>query len=104
MTGLPFVWAFWAGPAGPVGADVVRLLQTTADEGMRHADEIADAYCAPRAGDQQLARRYLRHDLRFRLDDRAVAGVHRFYQEAAALGLAPAGRSVTFFAEPASLQ
>ena len=25
-----------------------RLLQTTADEGMRHADAIADAYCAPR--------------------------------------------------------
>lgn len=104
MTGLPFVWAFWAGPAGPVSADVVRLLKTTADRGMRHADEIANAYCAPRSEDQQLARRYLRHDLRFRLDDRAIAGVHRFYHEAAALGLAPAGRSVSFFSEQASLQ
>lgn len=104
MTGLPFVWAFWAGPAGPVGADVVRLLQTTADEGMRHADEIADAYCAPHAEDQQLARRYLRNDLRFRLDERALAGVRRFYHEAAALGLAPAGRAVSFFPESRSLQ
>ena len=99
MTGLPFVWAFWAGPPGPVGADVVRLLQTTAEEGMRHADEIADTYCAPRVVDQQLARRYLRTNLRFRLDDRALAGVHRFYGEAAALGLAPTGRSVSFFPE-----
>ncbi len=98
MTGLPFVWAFWAGPAGPVSADVVRLLQTTANEGMRHSDEIADAYCAPRAEDQTLARRYLRHDLRFRLDERAIAGVHRFYQEAAALSLVPAARTVSFFA------
>ena len=98
MTGLPFVWAFWAGPSGPVSSEVVRLLQATADEGMRHSDEIADAYCAPRAEDQELARRYLRSNLRFRLDSRAVEGVHRFYREAAALGLAPSGR-VSFFSE-----
>jgi chorismate dehydratase len=97
MTGLPFVWAFWAGPAGPVGPEVVRLLQSAADEGMRHGDEIADAYCAPRVEDQHVARRYLRTNLRFELDHRAVEGLHRFYREASALGLAPAGGAVSFF-------
>lgn len=97
MTDLPFVWAFWAGPAGPVDAGVVRLLQNAADAGMRHVDEIADAYCAPRIEDQQVARRYLRTNLRFQLDSRAVEGVHRFYREASALGLAPPGRTISFF-------
>jgi len=97
MTGLPFVWAFWAGPAGSVGPDVVRLLQDAAAAGMAHSDEIADAYCAPRADDQRLARRYLREHLRFQLDDRAIEGLRRFYREAADLRLAPSPGVVGFF-------
>ena len=46
MTGLPFVWAFWAGRPDAAGADAVRRLQTAAEEGMAHSDRIAAAYCA----------------------------------------------------------
>lgn len=98
MTGLPFVWAFWSGRPTAADAVVVRHLQQAADLGMKHADEIADAYCAPRAADQALARRYLRENLRFRFDDRAQAGLSLFYREASALGLAASGGSVQFFA------
>jgi chorismate dehydratase len=97
MTGLPFVWAFWSGPAGPVGGDVVRLLQTSAETGMAHSDEIADAYCAPQVDRQQLARRYLRENLRFHFDDRALAGLRLYHREAAELGLARWGGGVEFF-------
>jgi len=97
MTGLPFVWACWAGPPGPVTPAIVRLLQEAAVLGMAHTDEIADAYCAPRSADQQLARRYLRDHLRFLLDDRALEGLRRFYREASVLGLVNARGDVALF-------
>lgn len=103
MTGLPFVWAFWSGPAGPVSGEVVRLLQTSAETGMAHSNEIADAYCAPRVDRQQLARRYLRENLRFQFDDRALAGLRLYYREAAELGLAASG-GVEFFEVPARIE
>lgn len=104
MTGLPFVWAFWSGPAGPVSTEVVRLLQSSAEDGMAHTDEIADVYCAPRADRQRLARRYLRENLRFHFDDRAQAGLRLYYREAAALGLAPPAGRVEFFDAVARVQ
>jgi chorismate dehydratase len=96
MTGLPFVWALWAGPTGPITPAVAHLLQDAAAAGMAHSDEIADAYCASRPDQRPLARRYLREHLRFQLDARALEGLRRFYREAAALGLAPS-RDVEFF-------
>jgi chorismate dehydratase len=97
MTGLPFVWAFWAGRPGAADAETVRLLQQTAEEGMRRSDAIADAYCAGAPERRMLARRYLREHLMFRLDDRAVAGLETYYREASALGLATAPAALRFF-------
>jgi chorismate dehydratase len=98
MTGLPFVWAFWAGRPGAADAGTVRLLRQAAEEGMRRSDEIADAYCANAPERRPLARRYLREHLMFRLDGRAVAGLQAYYREAAAVGLAaPPLEPVQFF-------
>src|SRR3954454_10351972 len=44
-TGLPFVWAFWAGRAGAVSAGDVAALQKARDAGVAESDSIADAYC-----------------------------------------------------------
>jgi len=97
MTGLPFVWAFWAGRPDAADAETVSLLQQAAEAGMRHSDEIADAYCVSRPERRALARSYLRDHLRFRLDGRAMAGLETYYREAAALGLAPAVGPLQFF-------
>jgi chorismate dehydratase len=97
MTGLPFVWAFWAGPRTPASAGVVTLLQHAAEDGMTHTDEIAAAYCRHEPGRIPLAQRYLRDHLRFRLDDRAVAGLRAYYREAHALSLVPAAGALRFF-------
>jgi predicted solute-binding protein len=97
MTGLPFVWAFWSGPAGRTGADVIELLQQTAERGMRHTDEIADAYCGDDDLRRVIARAYLEQNLMFRMDERALAGLRRYYDEAFALGLAPRDRELRFF-------
>jgi chorismate dehydratase len=97
LTGLPFVWAFWAGRPEAADPAVVAALQQAAEAGMRHTDAVADAYCAGHPGRKPLARRYLREHLAFRLDARAVAGLRRFYAEAAALGLIQTAPDVAFF-------
>jgi predicted solute-binding protein len=97
LTGLPFVWAFWAGRPAAADAATVQLLQGAAEAGMAHADDVADAYCADRPERRPLARRYLRHHLRFRFDAAAVEGLRTYYREAAALGLAPAPGPLRFF-------
>ncbi len=97
MTGLPFVWAFWAGRPGAADAATVRLLQDAAAEGMRRSDAIADAYCVDAPEQRPLARRYLREHLMFRLDDRALSGLEAYYREASALGLVQDPPAIQFF-------
>ena len=99
MTGLPFVWAFWAGPAGGVDAPVVRLLKEAATRGAARTDAIADAYCAGDPSRAAIARRYLRSHLRFALDAPARAGLETYYREAAALGLIAGAPALAFFEE-----
>jgi chorismate dehydratase len=103
MTGLPFVWAFWAGRPDAADADVVTLLNDAAERGMAHSDAIADAYCASHPEHRLLARRYLRENLMFRLTPRAIHGLEIFYREAQALGLGSA-RTIDFFRGGPDLQ
>jgi predicted solute-binding protein len=97
MTSLPFVWAFWAGPAGGAGGRLVTRLQRAASAGMVRSDALADAYCADDLARQALARRYLRDHLLFRLTARALDGLRAYYREAHALGLVAAEPALTFF-------
>ena len=87
MTGLPFVWAVWSGRSEAVTPDTVALLNDAARAGGQHLDEVADAYCAWHPLRKPIARRYLRENLRFALDDRAIEGLRTYFREAAALGL-----------------
>ena len=100
MTGLPFVWAFWSGPADGIPPAVVTLLGEAARRGMAHAGEIAADYCAADPDRIPVAARYLQENLRFELSGRALAGLRTYYREAIALGLAPAGRELAFFESP----
>lgn len=97
MTGLPFVWAFWAGRPDAVDAEAVAALQVAATSGMAHSDAVADAYCAAQPERQPLARRYLREHLRFQMTPRLVEGLRAYYREAHSLGLANAAPPLEFF-------
>lgn len=97
MTGLPFVWAFWSGRADAADAEVVRALNHAADDGRANTDAVADAYCAGDAARQGIARAYLRDNMRFALDARAIAGLETYYREAASLGLVT-DRALDWFA------
>jgi chorismate dehydratase len=88
LTGLPFVWAFWAGRAGALERTDVRTLQEARDAGVAAGDAIAEAYGA---GDPlRIARgtAYLRNNMRYGLGDAERAGLERFYELAGELRLA----------------
>jgi chorismate dehydratase len=96
MTGLPFVWAFWAGRPDAAGPGAVRLLQRAAESGMAHTRQIAADYCREVPERIPLAERYLREHLAFRLTPRALEGLETYYAEASRLGLAEAAEPVFF--------
>lgn len=95
MTGLPFVWAAWAGRDRAVSAREIAALQAARDAGVQHADEIADQYCGPVRA--PLGRRYLRENMRYRLGAREAEGLQRYWDLAARHGVAEQSAAVPFF-------
>jgi chorismate dehydratase len=97
LTGLPFVWAFWSGREGAATPESVRILNAAAAAGRANTDAVADAYCADAPGRQPVARAYLRDNMRFSLDARAIDGLRTYYREAATLGLVASDRPLEWF-------
>jgi predicted solute-binding protein len=86
-TGLPFVYAFWAGWPGAVSPGDVAALQRARDEGVTHVDDVAAAYYPDDAGRQAVARRYLRDNVRYYLGHEELEGLWTFYRYATELNL-----------------
>jgi chorismate dehydratase len=85
-TGLPFVYAFWAGRPGIVEPEDVTALRRTRDAGVENVAAIA-AECFPAdAARREIVERYLRNNIRYSLEG-AVEGLTTFYRYAAELGL-----------------
>jgi len=99
LTGLPFVWAFWAGRADAADPGVVRRLNGARDEGIRHLDEIAAAYSPGDPRRIAIGAQYLRDNMRYGLGEAEQAALAAYYREAAALGLAPSATAPVFFDE-----
>lgn len=95
MTGLPFVWAFWAGRPGVVSPQAVGVLKAARDAGVKASDEIAAAYCGPQRA--ALCQGYLRENIQYDLGERQIAGLRRYYELAARHGLIDAPREPVFY-------
>jgi chorismate dehydratase len=95
MTGLPFVWAFWAGRPEVLSAAAVSALLAARDAGVAAADEIADAYC----GSERSARcrAYLRDNIRYGMGAPEEAGLRSYYALAGKHGVAGAVRPMMFY-------
>jgi chorismate dehydratase len=97
-TGLPFVYAFWAGRAGALDAAGVRALQEARDRGIAQPDAIARDYFAAHPEHQPLGARYLRDNIKYFLAAEDRAGLERFYSYAAEAGVVPRARALSFYA------
>lgn len=91
LTGLPFVYAFWAGKPGVLTPAHVKELQETRDRGVRNAEAVARDYLKDAPERQAMGARYLRENIRYYLGDEEKAGLELFYRYAAELGVAPPG-------------
>jgi len=96
-TGLPFVYAVWAGWPDALGPDEVVLLQRARDEGVADSDEVARACYPDDPGRQAVAKRYLRDNIQYFLGDEELDGLRTFYRYAAEAGLVAGARELTFF-------
>lgn len=96
-TGLPFVYAFWAGRAGLLSADDVRCLQRTRDTALNRVPEIARLYFPAESDRQETAEKYLRDNIRYRLGLEEREGLERFYQYAAEAGVIPQAAAPLFY-------
>lgn len=81
VTGLPFVWAVWAGRHGAIPQPHIAELQHARDAGIANADAIADDYCGPARA--AACRAYLRDNIKYRLGDRETAGLRQYHALAA---------------------
>jgi chorismate dehydratase len=99
VTGLPFVFAFWAGRAGSVNPAGIRRLQAALASGRSHLDEIAERQARGVPGRVERYRAYLRENIVFELGEAEQAGLREFYRRAHALSLIPAVPELRFHAE-----
>ncbi len=96
MTGLPFVYAFWAGRAGVLVPGDVQVLQRARDAGVAHPEEIAREYFStPEL--QAIGVGYLRDNIKYYLGDQERAGLELFYLYAAEAGVVPERGRVRFY-------
>jgi chorismate dehydratase len=95
LTGLPFVWAFWAGRQGMLPPQGLHALKTARDRGVLASDHIADGYCGPERA--ALCRSYLKHNIHYGLAEREEAGLRRFYELAHQHEVIDALRPIAFF-------
>jgi chorismate dehydratase len=95
LTGLPFVWAFWAGRPGILSRVAIHALVAARDAGVAASDEVAAAYCEP---DQvERCKAYLRDNIRYLLGEREQAGLRKFYELAEQHGVVDAAIPPAFY-------
>ena len=96
LTGLPFVFAFWAGRPGAVSRDQVAVLQASLRAGLAAISDIAAAYPRSSPGRERESEEYLRSNIVYDLGDAERAGLREFYRRAAVLGLIPSVPELRF--------
>lgn len=97
LTGLPFVFAVWAGRDGVLGREHVRELQRARSRGERALPGIAAEFGGRDPVRTARALVYLRDNLKYALGPLERAGLRRFFELAAAQDLIPAVPSLSFY-------
>lgn len=103
-TGLPFVFAVWAARREGLAPTARQLLSNrlsaARDRGAAHAADIARQQGPQLGWTTAAAERYLTRCLKFKLDDRMLAGAELYAQRCRKLGLAPADGQIVWEARP----
>ena len=96
LTGLPFVFAFWAARPGFNDGNVTGLLNASRDFGFANTSTIAERYSESLSMKKEYLQEYLTRNVHYFLDDASVEGLRTFYESAARIGAIKSLRSVEF--------
>lgn len=80
LTGLPMVFAAWAGKPGLAIDILSEITRDSYQFGRERLDEIVDAEHVARGVTRELARKYLSHYIRFELGRKEQEGLHAFFR------------------------
>ena len=96
-TGLPFVYAFWAGWSDAVTPEQVERLQRARDEGVAHVADVARDYYPDDPAREAVAEQYLRDNIRYVLGPEELEGLQTFYRYATELDLVSYDGALRFY-------
>jgi len=96
FTGLPFVFAIWAGYEDATLSRLCADFEASKDYGMEHLEDIAREY-APRLGlSQEAVKVYLKENIDYSLDEENRKGLDLFYRLAHEIGITSGAKEIAF--------
>jgi predicted solute-binding protein len=87
LTGLPMVFAAWAGPAAVQSPWLEGTLRESLADGIANLDVIVEQEAARHSVGGDLARSYLTENIRFLLGERELAGMREYLRRGESMGL-----------------
>jgi chorismate dehydratase len=96
LTGLPFVFAFWAARPGIPTDGIVQALKESRDYGVENIPAIAQRYSQELSMKEEFLREYLSENVHYYMDDDCTEGLRQFYEMAADAGAIKKARSLEF--------
>ena len=96
LTGLPFVFAFWAARSGVQRDGIVEALKESREYGVQNIPSIAQRYSRELSLKEEFLREYLTENVHYYMDDACVEGLRQFYEMAARVGAIKSARSLEF--------
>jgi predicted solute-binding protein len=97
MTGLPFVWAFWAGRPTALQPDDVIALQQARDAGVGESERIAAEYFPASPERQRIGARYLRDNIKYSIGPDECTALDMFFGYAVEAGVVSERAPLRFF-------
>ena len=96
LTGLPFVFAFWAVRGGFKDAGVVEALKAARDFGVSNIPTIAQKYSELLEMKKEFLQSYLERNVHYYMDQSCLESLQLFYEKAARVGAIKSVRSPQF--------
>lgn len=96
LTGLPFVFAFWAVREGFKDTGVVDLLKQSRDFGAANIPAIAEKYSSELQIKKEFIQEYLEQNVHYYMDRTCLEALELFYEKAADVGAIKSVRAAEF--------
>jgi chorismate dehydratase len=96
LTGLPFVFAFWAVRPGVPPDGIVEALKESREYGVQNIPAIAKRYSEELSLKEEFLREYLTDNVHYYMDEACTEGLRQFYEMAVRVGAIKTARPLEF--------